>query len=435
MSNSVDGQGTSPSLQLVKEVDEIRQNIRRFCSGIEQNMSRAESLAKQTTFWTYDAERDLFGPAKFVGYRGMDFARYESATNGGSTGVAFDGHVTKKGIEQAVGPFIASSELMDRLEDWISVQIGEDVVAGINKDKWRFIELDSNRNYWAVVCNPDTYDGLSAVAVLEEIHWRLDRGNPQPGDRIIVWQAKGRHGRRGVIAMGEVTAPPDFYDETELENKYWVTDPSNEPIQRTRFRVLQLPNLPIWESDHPEILSGLAAARARGGTVFSLEPEQWKAILSISGSEERTLFSRRKQRATGQGFGLTGDERIAVEMHAQAMAEHHFLEQDYEVSDVSKTHSYDLHCRRGDDVLRVEVKGTTGSGGSVFLTRNEVEHAREHADHVALFVVRNISLDRSGLKPVASGGDAEVFQPWNIDQGTLEALQFEYRLPEGHEDA
>ncbi len=77
--------------------------------------------------------------------------------------------------------------------------------------------------------------------------------------------------------------------------------------------------------------------------------------------------------------------------------------------------------------MRVEVKGTTGNGESVFLTRNEVSHAREHATHMALVIVRNIQLHVHDEDPITSGGEMQVLHPWNIDEGTLSPMQFEYR--------
>ena len=112
------------------------------------------------------------------------------------------------------------------------------------------------------------------------------------------------------------------------------------------------------------------------------------------------------------------------------MAEDHFIQEGYDVTDVSRYSSYDLHCSRETEELRVEVKGTTGRGDSVFLTRNEVEHARRHCGRVAIFVVRNIVLDRTGPGPVARGGDISIIRPWDNDQGVLTPIQFEYTLPD-----
>jgi Domain of unknown function (DUF3883) len=49
-----------------------------------------------------------------------------------------------------------------------------------------------------------------------------------------------------------------------------------------------------------------------------------------------------------------------------------------DVEDVHGRESYDLICRRGDEVKHVEVKGTTTDGIEVILTPNEVRHAPEY---------------------------------------------------------
>ena len=118
-------------------------------------------------------------------------------------------------------------------------------------------------------------------------------------------------------------------------------------------------------------------------------------------------------------------------MHAQNMAEEHFREAKYEVTPVYRTNCYDLHCTRGAETLHVEVKGTTGSGDSIFLTANEVDLAKRYPAAAVLFFVRNIRLYESASGPIAEGGEAQILQPWDISAGTLKPLQFEYRLPGG----
>ena len=99
---------------------------------------------------------------------------------------------------------------------------------------------------------------------------------------------------------------------------------------------------------------------------------------------------------------------------------------------MSRTHPYDLHVTKAGQELTVEVKGSTTGGDSVFLTRNEVEHARRHADRAVLFVLHSVQLtDAEGVFE-GTGGVARVFWPWQIDAGSLEALQFRY-LPPQHE--
>jgi hypothetical protein len=135
-------------------------------------------------------------------------------------------------------------------------------------------------------------------------------------------------------------------------------------------------------------------------------------------------------RRGGQGRGLSAEERKAVELHAMAMAKSHYRQSWPVVEDVSNRKPYDLECRSGGRFLHVEVKGTTGGASSVLVTANEVDHAREHAGRVALFVVSGIMLHREpGAAPITSGGTPHIFEPWDIDQCSLRAIAFECELP------
>jgi hypothetical protein len=62
-------------LVLVTTSDEVRQSLTRFNSEAKQFRDRALSLLHQTTYWVYDDDSEQFGPAKFVGFDDMSFAR------------------------------------------------------------------------------------------------------------------------------------------------------------------------------------------------------------------------------------------------------------------------------------------------------------------------------------------------------------------------
>jgi hypothetical protein len=130
-----------------------------------------------------------------------------------------------------------------------------------------------------------------------------------------------------------------------------------------------------------------------------------------------------------QGFGLSPTERRVVERHAQSLAERHYAGLGYEVRDVSATQCYDLSCVTSRNELRVEVKGTTGSGEAVILTRNEVEHAREFGPRMALFIVSRIQLSERDGMVTASGGEVRVIEPWDVAVGVLEPIQYQYTPP------
>ena len=59
---------------------------------------------------------------------------------------------------------------------------------------------------------------------------------------------------------------------------------------------------------------------------------------------------------------------MAVEACAMNKATDFYSAQGWTVDDVHGTESYDLICRRGDEVKHVEVKGTTTDGAEVILT-------------------------------------------------------------------
>jgi hypothetical protein len=133
----------------------------------------------------------------------------------------------------------------------------------------------------------------------------------------------------------------------------------------------------------------------------------------------------------GQGRGLSGPERKAVELRAMEVVARVLALDHWSVEDVSRQRSYDLHCTRGEEELRVEVKGTTGAGERILLTRNEVSHANEHEGGVALFVVSRIDLDRDARPPRATGGQLRRLEPWALSAGTLEPVGYEWVLPTG----
>ena len=134
-------------------------------------------------------------------------------------------------------------------------------------------------------------------------------------------------------------------------------------------------------------------------------------------------------RREAQGYAVSIEVRRAVERRAMALALRHYRSQGFKVENCSRTHPYDIVARSGSRSWTVEVKGTTGLGDAVFLTRNEVEHATQHPKNAVLFVVHSMDLVRGATSVRATGGLVRIFEPWQVGQGDLEALQFRYLLP------
>lgn len=132
-------------------------------------------------------------------------------------------------------------------------------------------------------------------------------------------------------------------------------------------------------------------------------------------------------RATRQLL-MSPAERRAIEVQAVRVVADHFEELGYRVADVGATESYDLDARRGDERVYVEVKGTTTSGDSVILTKNEVALHRSCFPHTALAIVRHITLDRSTEPPTAAGGELVLIHPWSPGDDDLTPLSYSYRV-------
>lgn len=140
--------------------------------------------------------------------------------------------------------------------------------------------------------------------------------------------------------------------------------------------------------------------------------------------ESADAAERAFARSEGQGFARSFKERRALEAHAMSAAARHFRRSRYDVEDVSARRSYDLLCKRKNEELHIEVKGTTTSGSAIVLTRNEVRHAGDPKNTCVLFVLHSIRL----LRGRAVGGTPLIVDPWSPLATRLTPMSYTYRL-------
>jgi predicted HNH restriction endonuclease len=77
--------------------------------------------------------------------------------------------------------------------------------------------------------------------------------------------------------LGRVVTDPE--SRADRENPYWVT-PDEALEYRVNVAYRNPPGLPLWVGGpHDSIVKDLSVCRARGGTVFTIKPDQWNAIL------------------------------------------------------------------------------------------------------------------------------------------------------------
>ena len=113
------------------------------------------------------------------------------------------------------------------------------------------------------------------------------------------------------------------------------------------------------------------------------------------------------------------------------LARAHYEAALYQVVDVSQSQPFDLVCTKGDQVVRVEVKGTRGGGGHVHLTIGEVRSAREGGVRTDLFVVSGIALTIEETSVTCAGGMTNVIGSWLPLDEHLAVTDYRYRVPPG----
>jgi len=141
----------------------------------------------------------------------------------------------------------------------------------------------------------------------------------------------------------------------------------------------------------------------------------------------KNLIERHKAIQSGQGFKVTPELRKKIEEYSMKKAIKFFQNEGYQVTDVSKIEPYDLACKKDNDYLRVEVKGTQSSGDSIVLTPNEIKNAETHK--TALYILHSIKVNKANKKYNLSGGKAKIINPWNVDEhGNLKPVSYIYYL-------
>ena len=198
----------------------------------------------------------------------------------------------------------------------------------------------------------------------------------------------------------------------------WI--PYQDTLRTFQSYLVKMPQEAISLFPQLRAMVDQAEAQPSGFVLASPTEQAEEAVKDAAGKVAR--------RGRGQGFQLDQEAKVAVEALAMNMATE-FYSKAWDVEDVHGTESYDLICRRGDEVKHVEVKGTTTDGAEVILTPNEVRHARENPC-TALFVVSNITVERAEDGTVtATGGKHHCYDPWRLDDGTLTPLGFRYQVP------
>jgi hypothetical protein len=204
-------------LKLIENTEQIRRQIGVFKDELARHPQWVRRLLANTDRWIFDPDLDNFGPLTFVGFQNLSMERYEVATQGQSSGIAFRGSPIKDRLKQLLELELASDEELGiRFLEWsreLSAKpddIREKPIE-VRTDHLTFISLpresgtsgkpqirrgEAGRAYWALLCNPDKYDIRGALSELQVDLWRVGKSDVRVGDRFLIWKSLGRERTR-----------------------------------------------------------------------------------------------------------------------------------------------------------------------------------------------------------------------------------------------
>lgn len=208
-------------------------------------------------------------------------------------------------------------------------------------------------------------ESISGVTVI----WTATR--PTGGTAVVGWFKSATVFRE----YQKFPTPPAIQKQNGIDG-YWISAPSDQanllPVDE---RTLEIPRqvkggmgqANVWYADKPESASIV------------------RRVLELVGGK------RAKPVAVKSRKGKQDQERKAqIEKSAIRLCCEHFEGLGYTVESVEKDNlGWDLEAASGKTLLRVEVKGLSGSAFSVELTPNEFKAFSEQADAYRLAVVTN----------------------------------------------
>ena len=165
-------------------------------------------------------------------------------------------------------------------------------------------------------------------------------------------------------------------------------------------------------------------------TVYDWKPGKRAKLPKIA---SKTYLKKRKSNG-GQGFLRDAKKKEAIELRAMELAKKYYSNKGYHYEDLSpfRNYGYDLKCTKDDEIIDVEVKGTTNKCESVFLTKNEVQNAKTTQNKSELFIAHSMEIELSGAGYQIVNQEIKVIENWRPQDEDLEALTYKYLIKSKH---
>ena len=205
---------------------------------------------------------------------------------------------------------------------------------------------------------------------------------------------------------------PDFGATRPLPKSFEQATALSKRIEVDALDEQELHQLMIKAADYLRIIY---QGEADGRDQSPADKDELEIIQTIRPSAQRR----------GQSFGLSALDKRRVELRAMKLVEEWLKTNGYSCKDTSASKPYDFEARKGDILLKVEVKGTTSENvDAISMTRNEVTLHRSEKGATALFIVSCIRLVGDGEKRSAKRGRIEALIGWDIDDWKMTPTAF-----------
>ena len=333
----------------------------------------------------------------------------------------------------------SSSDRDEAHDDWWEEHIADPFIRscvrglpmwlrGLDRDEITFVR---HEYYYRIL-----FDGQRGIPV----EWYFHGGKGVPGRHIhFRLRRSTEHERQMLRSRLSPRADQPFRKKPRRDDMFTFNVYGPADLEVTKEVIVERFNRWTTSRGRPDRVINLRTTGAGGDDETAREPSSESVLSTASPIEtnaldadgatvsESVLDDSRTPQA-GQGFESSPVVRDAIEELAMNRATHYFEQQGWVVEDVSISESFDLSCSRpGDPELHVEVKGTRSHGARVFLTANEVEHARIQYPNVALYVLSGVHVESSSENDAsASGGVEFVVHPWKIHDAQLKPITYEY---------
>lgn len=329
------------------------------------------------------------------------------------------------------------------------------MAAGSTATKSRWWDGDAKQRYWMEVVYEERF-GSQLIAPGGGRHDRMN--DVRVGDVVIHWLSRKNpmKWKPGIYGASVVAGP------LQNDSGSWLGQPA-DTIPLSNYTALKKPLLLTdLRENHEESILGVLASlteefakpkrtiyfpfnrhpraglKPNEGYLFKMPHQVVQLVPDLLpdsdwGGFDRPLVAPPVSGQNGvrqryAGFCADPVLKKAIEVQAVRQAIRHYEALGFAVEDVGAYRSYDLEAVRGDEVRRVEVKGSQGYVQKVILTRNEVTNANEF-ERTDLVVVAEIQWERHLDGKITTGdGLMNVYPDWTPSPENLVPLSYEYFL-------